>query len=47
MDRRMVGEEGGVTMTEKKKFQVPHSMAIIVAAMILAYFNVSDSRWKF
>ena len=36
MDRRMVGEEGGVTMTEKKKFQVPHSMAIIVAAMILA-----------
>ena len=36
MDRWMVGEEGGVTMTEKKKFQVPHSMAIIVAAMILA-----------
>ena len=36
MDRRMVGEERGVTMTEKKKFQVPHSMAIIVAAMILA-----------
>ena len=32
----MVGEERGVTMTEKKKFQVPHSMAIIVAAMILA-----------